>query len=119
MTDTTSPALCTALAYFEAWTGHDIDKALSYLSEDFVCDAPAGRLAGPAAFRDFMAPFLQILTGSRLIAAFGDEDTALIMYDTQTIPVPSAPAAEHLTVRNGKIIHDRFVFDRTPFQAAS
>lgn len=119
MTDTTSPALRTALAYFEAWTGHDIDKALSYLSEDFVCDAPAGRLAGPAALRDFMAPFLQILTGSRLIAAFGDEDTALIMYDTQTIPVPSAPAAEHLTVRNGKIIHDRFVFDRAPFQTAS
>ena len=31
-----------------------------------------------------MGPFLQILTGSKLIAAFGDDDTALDMYDTET-----------------------------------
>jgi ketosteroid isomerase-like protein len=118
MSDNTSPALRTALAYFEAWTGHDLDAALSYLADDFVGDTPGGRLAGAPAFREFMAPFIQILTGSRLIAAFGDEHTALIMYDTQTVPVPSAPAAECLTVRDGKITHDRFIFDRVPFQAA-
>jgi ketosteroid isomerase-like protein len=118
MMDTTSPALRIALAYFEAWTGHDLDTALSYLADEFVCDAPAGCLAGIPAFREFMAPFVQILTGSRLIAAFGDEDTALIMYDTQTAPVPSAPAAECLTVRDGKITHNRFIFDRVPFQVA-
>jgi ketosteroid isomerase-like protein len=118
MTETTSPALEVALAYFHAWTSHDLDKAMSYIADDIVCDAPAGRLEGAAAYRNFMAPFAQMLTGSQLIAAFGDETTALIMYDTETVPVRSAPGAECLTVTRGKIIRNRFIFDRLPFEAA-
>jgi hypothetical protein len=37
---------------------------------------------------------------------------------TETVPVPSAPAAECVTVQNGKIVHSRFSFDRAPFDAA-
>jgi ketosteroid isomerase-like protein len=118
MTETTSPALEVALAYFHAWTGHDLDKAMSYIDDNIVCDAPSGRLEGAAAYRNFMAPFVQILTGSKLIAAFGDEATALIIYDTETVPVKSAPAAECLTVTGGKITQSRFIFDRLPFEAA-
>jgi ketosteroid isomerase-like protein len=118
MNETTSPALHTALAYFQAWTGHDLDQAMSYIADDIVCDAPAGRLEGAAAYRGFMAPFGQILRVATLIAAFGDEHTALIMYDTQTVPVPSAPAAECVTVTDGKITYSRFIFDRAPFDAA-
>ena len=115
---TTSPALRTALAYYQAWTSHDLDKAMSYIADDIVCDAPAGRLEGAAAYRGFMGPFVQILRGATLIAAFGDEHTALIMYDTETAPVPSAPAAECVTVTDGKITYSRFIFDRAPFDAA-
>ena len=118
MTETTSPALRIALAYFRAWTSHDLDKAMSYIADDIVCDAPAGRLEGADAYRGFMGPFVQILTGSELIAAFGDGQTALIMYDTETVPVKSAPAAECVTVTDGKITYSRFVFDRAPFDAA-
>jgi SnoaL-like domain len=118
MTETTSPALRTALAYHQAWTSHDLDKAMSYIADDIVCDAPAGRLEGADAYRGFMGPFVQILTGSELIAAFGDGQTALIMYDTETVPVKSAPAAECITVSGGKITYSRFVFDRAPFDAA-
>jgi SnoaL-like domain len=118
MTETTSPALRTALAYYHAWTSHDLDQAMSYIADDIICDAPAGRLEGAAAYRGFMGPFAQILTGSTLIAAFGDDTTALIMYDTETVPVNSAPGAECLTVTDGKITYSRFVFDRLPFDAA-
>ena len=118
MTDTTSPALRTALAYYHAWTGHDLDQAMSYIADDIVCDAPAGRLEGAAAYRGFMAPFVQILTGATLIAAFGDDTTAVIVYDTETVPVKSAPAAECVTVADGKITYSRFIFDRAPFEAA-
>lgn len=103
MTDTTSPALGTALAFYQAWTGHDLDKAMSYIADDIVCDAPAGRLKGAQAYRGFIGPFVQILTDSKMIAAFGDDDTALIMYDTETLPVASAPAAEYVTVKDDKI----------------
>jgi SnoaL-like domain len=92
MTDTTSPALRTALAYYQAWTSHDLDKAMSYIAGDIVCDAPAGRLDGAEAYRGFMSPFVQIVTGAKMIAAFGDDETALVMYDTQTAPVKAPPA---------------------------
>ena len=113
-----SPALRIALAYHEAWAGKDLEQAMSYIAADIVCDAPAGRLEGAEAYRAFMAPFVQILRGTTMIAAFGDEETALVMYDTATVPVPSAPGAECVTVNDGTITYRRFLFDRAPFQAA-
>jgi hypothetical protein len=118
MTESTSPALDVALAYHQAWTSHDLDKAMTYIADEIVCDAPAGRLEGAAAYREFMRPFVQILRGSKLVAAFGDHETALVMYDTQTMPVKSAPGAECVTVKDGKIAYSLFVFDRAPFDAA-
>jgi hypothetical protein len=114
----TSPAQDVALAYFEAWTNHDLDRAMSYIAADIVCDAPAGRLEGAEAYRNFMGPFVGILKNASLAASFGDDRTAVLVYDTETVPVASAPAAEHLTVTNGKITHSRFIFDRAPFDAA-
>ncbi len=113
-----STALATALAYHEAWKDRDLERALSYIADDIVCDAPAGRLEGADAYRAFLTPFFRILKGTTLLAAFGDDDQALIMYDAETIPVPSAPGAECVTVRNGRIVYSRFLFDRAPFEAA-
>jgi hypothetical protein len=39
-------------------------------------------------------------------------------YDTQTVRVKRAPGADCETVKDGKIIYSRFVFDRAPFDAA-
>ena len=118
MPETNSPALAVALAYYQAWTSHDMDKAMSYIADDIVCDAPAGRMEGADAYRDFMSPFVEILKGSSLIAAFGDDTTAVVVYDTETVPVKSAPAAECVTVTDGKVSYSRFIFDRLPFGAA-
>lgn len=118
MTGSTSPALDVALAYHQAWTSQNLEKAMGYIADDIVCDAPAGCLEGAAAYREFMGPFVQMLTGSKLIAAFGDRQTALVMYDTETVLVKSAPGAECVTVNDGRITYSRFVFDRAPFEAA-
>ena len=118
MTANPSPALQVALTYYQAWTSKDIDRAMTYIAEDIVCDAPAGRIEGRDAYRAFLAPFIQILTGSCMIAAFGDDHTALVMYDTETVPVKDAPGAECVTVEDGKITRSRFLFDRAPFDAA-
>lgn len=118
MPEQSSPALRVALAYYEAWTSKDLERAMSYVSDDIVCEAPPGRLEGAEAYRAFMTPFVKILRDSKMIAAFGDDETALVMYDTQTVPVHSAPGAECVTVRDGKIVHSWFIFDRAPFEAA-
>ena len=110
----TSTALETALAYYRAWTGGSIDQAMPYLAEDVVCEVPPGRIEGAAAFREFLEPFAKRLLSSSVLAEFGDEETALIMYDTKTALVPSGPAADHMTVRDGRITHLRMVFDRLP-----
>jgi hypothetical protein len=117
MTDPTTP-LQIALAYHRAWTSGDLDRAMQYVAEAIVCDAPAGRIEGAEAYRAFMAPFVKMLKGTKLLAAFGDDITAIVMYDTHTALVESAPGAEWVTVRNGKIIYSRFLFDRLPFDEA-
>ncbi|SNT37766.1 SnoaL-like domain-containing protein [Asanoa hainanensis] len=113
----TSSPLQIALSHHRAWTSKDLAAAMAYVADDVVLDAPAGRLTGIEAYRQFLRPFAeQFLVRAELIAAFGDETTALIMYDTETIPAASAPAAECVTIRAGKIVHNRFVFDRLPFE---
>jgi len=111
-------ALTVALAYYRAWTGKDMDSAMRLVADDVVCDAPAGRIEGAAAYRAFLEPFAAMLRGATLLAAFGDANTAVIMYDTETPLVASAPGAECLTVVDGRITYSRFVFDRAPFIAA-
>ncbi len=118
MTENGSTALATGLAYYRAWSSHDFDLAMTYVAEDIVCQAPAGRLVGAQAFREFMGPFAQIVTRSEVVAAFGDDHVAVLMYDTDTGPVQDAPGAECLTVVNGKISHMRIIFDRLPFAVA-
>jgi hypothetical protein len=62
-----------------------------------------------------------LMSGSgdaELIAAFGDDHTALLMYDTDTVPVQHAPGAECHRVQNGKITRITIIFDRQPFTEA-
>lgn len=88
MTEHRTVALDIALAYHRAWTSHDFERAMTYIAVNIICQAPAGRLDGAEAFRGFMGPFAQILTRANLIAAFGDDTTAVLMYDAETVPAP-------------------------------
>ena len=110
--------LQVAQAYFTAWTSKDLDAAMTYIADDIVCDAPAGRIEGAAAYRAFMSGFVEMLRGASMIAAFGDDEKAMVMYDTETTLVASAPGAECVTVAGDRITYSRFLFDRAPFIAA-
>jgi hypothetical protein len=118
MANSSNAALEIALAYHRAWTSRDMDQALTYIADDIVCEAPAGTLEGVDAFRGFMEPFTHILQRAELLDAFGDEQHALVMYDTDTVPVQHAPGAEYVTVNGDKITHMVIVFDRLPFETA-
>ena len=117
MTAPGSAALEVALAWYHARNNHDIDKDMSTVADGIVCDAPGVHLEGREAFRDFEESFLPMITGATLTAAFGDDQTALLMYDIATVPVPSNYAAACATVTGGKITALRIVFDQTPFAA--
>jgi ketosteroid isomerase-like protein len=110
--------LHVALAYYRSWTSGDFDQAMTYISPDIHCQTPAGPVVGATAFRGFMEPFARTLRSSRLLEAFGEGDTALLMYDTETDQVAEAPGAEWHAVSDGKILRMRIIFDRLPFDLA-
>ena len=116
---TQGTALQTALAYFEASADKDIDRAMSFVATDVVCDAPAGHIEGAPGYRGFLESFSKLLVRSELIASFGDDHEAILLYDNETVPVPSAPSAGHFVVVDGKISAIRFIFDRVPYEAAA
>ncbi len=118
MTDSNDTAVQVALAYHQAWTGHDFEQAMTYIDPAIVCDAPAGRLEGGAPSRGFWAPCATIVPAAPRGAACGHATTAVVMYDTRTKAVPAAPGAEYVTVADGRITYMRIVFDRVPFEAA-
>ncbi|WP_407342798.1 nuclear transport factor 2 family protein [Pengzhenrongella phosphoraccumulans] len=111
-------ALETALAYHRAWTSGDPELAWRLLADGVECLAPTGRLVGVEAVKGFMGPFATNVTTSELLSAYGDEHEALLMYDTGNPAVASAPAAELYTVRDGRIVAIRIIFDRLPFALA-
>ncbi|WP_028048152.1 nuclear transport factor 2 family protein [Cellulomonas sp. URHD0024] len=115
---TAQKALETSLAYFTAWSGGDMDAALRHVSPDVVVIAPPGRFEGADELRRFMEPFSRTVITSAVVSGFGDDDTALLYYDTSTEVVASAPAAERHTVVDGLITELRIVFDRLPFEQA-
>lgn len=111
-------ALDVAMAYYQSWTSGDLDRAMTYVADDVVCEAPSGQVVGAEAYREFLAGFVPTVTGSKLIAAFGDDQTAVMIYDVHTRLVEHAPTGECFTVRDGKIVHSWLIFDRVPFAAA-
>ena len=116
MTNAATPsALAIAGAYHEAWTGGDLDRAMRYVADDIICNAPGQRLQGIAQYRAFIGGFMANLTGIVNLAAFGDETTAVLYYYPQTAVVADAPAAECFTVSAGKITRSELVFDRLSY----
>jgi hypothetical protein len=113
-TQTTSPALRTALAYHQAWTSQNLDQAMTYIADDITCDAPSARISGAQQYRGFLGGFMTQLTGIQTVAAFGDDTTAVLFYYPHTADVRDAPTAECF-VAGGKIHRSVLVFDRPSF----
>jgi len=116
-TSSQSAALRIASAYHRAWTGGDLDGALAHVAEDIVCRAPGGDITGRESYRGYLGDFARIMTGLTDVAAFGDQEHALLFYYPHTPTTSTAPAAEHFTVHDGKIVESRLVFDRLSFGA--
>jgi hypothetical protein len=116
MTDNASPALEVALAYHNAWKNHDHENgAMPLVAESVVSETPFGNLEGAEALRDSEASFAGMLTGATMIASYGDETTALLLYYTHTHPVPSVLSAKYFVVENGKIVQIKALFDKSVF----
>ncbi|HEV7128525.1 MAG TPA: nuclear transport factor 2 family protein [Ktedonobacterales bacterium] len=111
MTDHSTTAI--ARAFTEAWTSRDLDTAGSYLAEDIVFDGPLGHVQGKSAYLESLHGLAQSLpvTGLRVLAVFGDDTRALIMYEMTTGRFGTLTCAKLLTFSGDKIQTDRLTFD--------
>jgi hypothetical protein len=107
-----------AIAFTEAWTSHDMDRAARYVGEDVVFDGPMQQSTGAKAYVDGLNGLSKEVKELRMISAFGDEEQALLMYDLITKSYGTLTCAKHLVVRDGKILHDRLTFDSNKIRSA-
>lgn len=110
MNEQSTPA-ALARAFTLAWTGHDLDAAAAFVADDVTYDGPIAHLRGKAEYMEGLARFARAVTGVEIIATFGDDTQALIMYELATGPFGDLTGAELLTFRDGKIRSDRLAFD--------
>ena len=105
-------ALEAVQEYHRAWTGGDLSGAMKYISDDIVCRAPAGNVAGKDAYREFLGGFAQQMTGLTDVAALGYDEQVMLFYYPHTAVTSEAPVAELFTVRDGQIVESLLIFDR-------
>jgi SnoaL-like protein len=110
MTESKRP-LDVALASTEAWTSHDMDRAAKYVGEDVVLDGPMGHAQGVRGYMEGLTGLSKEVEDFRLIAAYGDDEQALLMYDLITRSYGTLTCAKHLVVRDGRIRRDLLTFD--------
>lgn len=99
------------VAFTQAWTGHDMKTAAGFLADDVVYDGPVNHLSGAGAYLQALGRFAQVVDELTIVAAFGDDDQAVIMYEVATGPFGRLTCGEHVTVRGGKILTDLLAFD--------
>lgn len=112
MTKQVAPA-AVARAFTEAWTKGDFEAAARYVAEEVVFDGPLGHTDGKVAYVEGFKGLSRFvgLTGVSILAAFGDDTQALIMYELLTSNFGGLLCAKLLTVRAGGIVRDRLTFD--------
>lgn len=116
MTQASAPyALDTVLDYHRAWTGGDVDKAMTLVADDVICRAPGGDIAGKDAYRAYLRGFAPNLTGLTDVAHLADGEHVALFYYPHTTVTRTALAAECFTVRDGTIVENVLVFDRMSF----
>ncbi|WP_223912166.1 SRPBCC domain-containing protein [Actinomyces capricornis] len=111
----TSTAYEVVRRYHRAWTGGDIEGAMSCVDDAITCRAPGIDLEGKEAYREFIGGFAPRLTGVGEIAGFTDGQRVALFYYPQTAVTSTAPAAELFTVTNGLITQSVLIFDRLSY----
>lgn len=116
---TKQSALDIAVAFLDAWTKGDFEKAGTHLAEDFVFDGPIAHYTSASGFLAGSRRFIEaIQPGWTKVAAFGDDREALLLYDLTLRTGAPLRIADHYTVSNGQIRAETILWDThgSPFR---
>jgi hypothetical protein len=115
---TANTAQKIAEGFVRAWTDRDVDKALSFVADDVVCEAPNGTFEGVDGLRRFLEPFVGTITSATIIDVLGNNTHAAAAYVTDTPFLKNFRGMDYLTVEDGKITHVVSHFDLLPLYQA-
>jgi hypothetical protein len=115
MAEHTGRATAIACTYVEAIASKDIDTILEVSAEDVICTSPIGKLSGTQAFRRFHEGFARMIKSVNILAVYGDDNQAVVVYEAETHPVPHAVTVELITISRGKIASTDVIYDSAPF----
>ncbi len=113
----TSAALAVARSYHRAWTNGDLEAAGAQLADDLAIEVPINAYAMKQDFLRAVGSTRQMTSKLELLAEFGDDAEALLLYDL-TLPFGVMRVAEHFTVRDGRITRIRQIHDTAAVRAA-
>lgn len=114
----TATPLELARSYHDAWTSRNVEEASSYLAVDLETDVPLNSYANAAEFLAGLSGFVQLVTAVNLLAEFGDEEEAMLLYDIEVDSIGRLRVAEHFTVADRQITRIRHVHDTAALRAA-
>ena len=107
-------------AYLGAFTSGDFDAAYALIADDFVFAGPMLQSVGKAAFVEGSRGLQSIVRGYTLLRQFVDGDEVCSVYDF-AVETPagagSVTMAEWNTLRDGRLVSARVVFDTAAFAA--
>lgn len=104
-------AVPVAVAYVEAFGKRDLAAVTALLHDDVVFESPRTRVTGAAAVAAAIGEFAELVTGIDVVAAFGDEDSAVVCHDMHTGPFGTLRTVDHVTVRGSRVAADTIVYD--------
>ncbi len=106
-----SDPLRVAMRYHDAWTGGRFDDAIALLVDDLQTEVPINAYASRTEWAQALVGFASIVDRADLVAALGNADEAVLIYDMHTRPYGVLRIAEHFTVADGQIARIRHVHD--------
>ena len=110
--------LTIALEYFKAWGSKEFDKAADCLSENISFEMPINSYTDKQAFVEAVKFTGAAASDIKLLAEFGNENEALLLYDMVLNLIGNMRIAEHFKISNGKITMIRHVHDTAQLRKA-
>lgn len=105
-------------AYYDSWTAGEFGTALSLLADGLIVEVPVNQYPTAASFGTALKAFGSLATSVELHAAMSDGDDGMLLYDMDVAGFGTLRVAEHLTVRDGKIVRIRQVHDTAALREA-
>lgn len=112
MTNNNSGAESIVDAYHRAWTGGEVERAMTYVSPDVRCHAPDDSVSTKDDWRNYLDHFVPMLTAAPEYIRMIDGDRVALWYYPQTAETTTTLASELFTVRDGQIVEIHLAFDR-------